>query len=99
MFSTSVNIQMHFRVNLTTEANTMSPDRLLPKGSSLSFWEQSIWIHIVCNLDFQVYKYIEEKTTNVRNGGKRVNCTIDAYLGYNTGVPIEHITRSLGNSV
>ena len=42
-------IQMHFRLDLIMEANTMNSDQTTPKWSSL------IWVDIVCNIG---YRYI-----------------------------------------
>ena len=39
-------IQMHFRLLLIMEENTMNPDQTAPKSSL-------IWVHIVCNVVIQ----------------------------------------------
>ena len=39
-------INVHFRLLLIMEANTMNPDQTAPKSSL-------IWVHIVCNIGFQ----------------------------------------------
>ena len=44
----------------------MKTDQTPPKGSSL------IWVHIVCNIDYQTKVY-EEQTVIVINGRKRFN--------------------------
>ena len=42
----------------TMEANTINSDQTAPKGSSL------IWVHIVCNIDYQSTQ-TDERTDNI----------------------------------